>query len=403
VRGRMLSTTTAIIHWDGPEEANGQVVGYRVYYTDDNTLQVNQWEKLMVRGANFITIQSLTPNKTYYIRVLAFTSVGDGPLSQDLQIIAKTGVPSQPSDFKGEAKSETSILLSWVAPPQSGPENLITGYELVYRRSDDNEEKKLNFDPTSSYLMKNLKPFSSYTFQLAARSKHGIGAYTNEVTIDTPQTQPSAPPQEVTCSSPSSTSILVSWAPPLAEFQNGIITGYSIQYSVTEGDNRTSQRVSDIPPESSQYLLENLEKWTEYGITVRALTEAGEGPESLQLLVRTEEDVPSGPPRDVETEALNSSAVRVVWRAPAVERQHGQVRGYQVHYVKMNYGEPTGPNLIKDILIDDSQWEYNESTEYEVVLGELQADTAYSVSVGAYTAKGDGARSKPQTLCTTLA
>ncbi|XP_071264368.1 protein tyrosine phosphatase receptor type Db [Salvelinus alpinus] len=402
VRGRMLSTTTAIIHWDGPEEANGQVVGYRVYYTDDNTLQVNQWEKLMVRGVNFITIQSLTPNKTYYIRVLAFTSVGDGPLSQDLQIIAKTGVPSQPSDFKGEAKSETSILLSWVAPPQSGPENLITGYELVYRRSGDNEEKKLNFDPASSYLIRNLKSFSSYTFQLAARSKHGIGAYTNEVTTDTPQTQPSAPPQQVTCSSPSSTSILVSWAPPLAEFQNGIITGYSIQYSVTEGDNRTSQQVSRIPPESSPYLLENLEKWTEYGITVRALTEAGEGPESLQLLVRTEEDVPSGPPRDVATEAVNSSAIRVVWRAPAVERQHGQVRGYQVHYMKMNYGDPAGPNLIKDILLDDSQWEYNESAEYEVVLGELQADTAYSVSVGAYTAKGDGARSKPQTLCTTL-
>ncbi|XP_036828481.1 receptor-type tyrosine-protein phosphatase delta-like [Oncorhynchus mykiss] len=402
VRGRMLSTTTAIIHWDGPEEANGQVVGYRVYYTDDNTLQVNQWEKLMVRGVNFITIHSLTPNKTYYIRVLAFTSVGDGPLSQDLQIIAKTGVPSQPSDFKGEAKSETSVLLSWVAPPQSGPENLITGYELVYRRSGDNEEKKLNFDPASSYLIKNLKPFSSYTFQLAARSKHGIGAYTNEVTTDTPQTQPSAPPQEVTCSSPNSTSILVSWAPPLAEFQNGIITGYSIQYSVTERDNRTSQQVSRIPPGSSPYLLENLEKWTEYGITVRALTEAGEGPESLQLLVRTEEDVPSGPPRDVASEAVNSSAVRVVWRAPAVERQHGQVRGYQVHYMKMNYGEPAGPNLIKDILLDDSQWEYNESAEYELVLGELQADTAYSVSVGAYTAKGDGARSKPQTLCTTL-
>lgn len=50
-----------------------------------------QWEKQMVRSANFITIQSLTPNRTYYIRVLAFTSVGDGPLSQDLQIIAKTG------------------------------------------------------------------------------------------------------------------------------------------------------------------------------------------------------------------------------------------------------------------------------------------------------------------------
>ncbi|XP_055079626.1 protein tyrosine phosphatase receptor type Db isoform X3 [Periophthalmus magnuspinnatus] len=188
VRGRMLSTTTAIIHWDEPEEPNGQVVGYRVYYTTDNLLPVNQWEKQMVRSANFITIQSLTPNKTYYIRVLAFTSVGDGPLSQDLQIIAKTGVPSQPSEFKGEAKSETSILLSWVAPPQGGPDHQITGYELVYRRSDETEEKKVSFEPTTSYLLKNLKPFSTYTFQLAAKSKHGVGAYTNEVSIDTPQT-----------------------------------------------------------------------------------------------------------------------------------------------------------------------------------------------------------------------
>ncbi|XP_035493677.1 protein tyrosine phosphatase receptor type Db isoform X12 [Scophthalmus maximus] len=188
VRGRMLSTTTAIIHWDEPEEPNGQVVGYRVYYTSDNTLTVNQWEKQMVRSASFITIQGLTPNKTYYIRVLAFTSVGDGPLSQDLQIIAKTGVPSQPSEFKGEAKSETNILLSWVAPPQGGPDNQITGYELVYRRADDTEEKKMSFEPTTSYLLKNLKPFSTYTFQLAARSKHGIGAYTNEVSIETPQT-----------------------------------------------------------------------------------------------------------------------------------------------------------------------------------------------------------------------
>lgn len=49
-------------------------------------------------------------------------------------------VPSQPSEFKGEAKSETSILLSWVAPPQGGPDNQITGYELVYRRADDTQE-----------------------------------------------------------------------------------------------------------------------------------------------------------------------------------------------------------------------------------------------------------------------
>ncbi|XP_034712537.1 receptor-type tyrosine-protein phosphatase delta-like isoform X40 [Etheostoma cragini] len=188
VRGHMLSTTTAVIHWDEPEEANGQIMGYRVYYTMDSTQHVNVWEKQIVRGSNFVTIQGLIPNKTYYIKVLAYTSVGDGPLSADLQIIAKTGVPSQPTDFKGEAKSETSILLSWIAPAQTGQENQITGYELMYRKRDDKEEKRISFEPTTTYLLKDLKPFTTYTFRLAARSKHGVGAYTNEISAETPQT-----------------------------------------------------------------------------------------------------------------------------------------------------------------------------------------------------------------------
>ncbi|XP_041635295.1 receptor-type tyrosine-protein phosphatase delta-like isoform X22 [Cheilinus undulatus] len=188
VRGHMMSATTAVIHWDEPEEANGQIMGYRVYYTMDSTQHVNLWEKQIVRGSNFVTIQGLIPNKTYYIKVLAYTSVGDGPLSPDLQIIAKTGVPSQPTDFKGEAKSETSILLSWIAPAQTGQENQITGYELMYRKRDEKEERRISFEPTTTYLLKELKPFTTYTFRLAARSKHGVGAYTNEISAETPQT-----------------------------------------------------------------------------------------------------------------------------------------------------------------------------------------------------------------------
>ncbi|XP_033507478.1 receptor-type tyrosine-protein phosphatase delta isoform X28 [Epinephelus lanceolatus] len=299
VRGHMLSTTTAVIHWDEPEEANGQIMGYRVYYTMDSTQHVNLWEKQIVRGSNFVTIQGLIPNKTYYIKVLAYTSVGDGPLSPDLQIIAKTGVPSQPTDFKGEAKSETSILLSWIAPAQTGQENQITGYDLIYRKRDDKEEKRISFEPTTTYLLKDLKPFTTYTFRLAARSKHGVGAYTNEISAETPQT------------------------------------------------------------------------------------------------------LPSGPPRKVEVEAVNSSSIKVIWRSPMPTKQHGQIRGYQVHYVRMVNGEPTGQPVIKDILIDDAQWEYDDSTEHEMIITELQAETTYSVTVAAYTTKGDGARSKPKLITTT--
>nr|XP_055073789.1 receptor-type tyrosine-protein phosphatase S-like isoform X39 [Misgurnus anguillicaudatus] len=299
VRGRMLSATTAIIHWDEPEEANGQITGYRVYFTTDPSQHVNQWEKQIVRTSNFLTIPGLTPNKTYYIKVLAFTSVGDGPLSSDLQIIAKTGVPSQPTDFKGEAKSETSILLSWNPPTQSGQDNQIIGYELLYKTGDDKEEKRVSFEPTTTYLLKDLRPFTTYSFQLAARSKHGVGAYTNEISAETPQT------------------------------------------------------------------------------------------------------LPSGPPRKVEVEAVNSSSVKVLWRSPVPSRQHGQIRGYQVHYVRMVNGEPVGHPAIKDILIEDAQWEYDDSAEHELLLSDLHAESTYSVTVAAFTTKGDGARSKPKLVTTT--
>ncbi|KAM4536549.1 receptor-type tyrosine-protein phosphatase delta isoform 9-T13 [Odontesthes bonariensis] len=299
VRGHMMSATTAVIQWDEPEEANGQIMGYRVYYTMNSDQHVNIWEKQIVRGSNFVTIQGLIPNKTYYIKVLAYTSVGDGPLSPDLQIIAKTGVPSQPTDFKGEAKSETSILLSWNAPAQTGQENSVTGYELMYRKKDDKDEKRVSFEPTTTYLLKDLKPFTTYYFRLAAHSKHGVGAYTSEISAETPQT------------------------------------------------------------------------------------------------------LPSGPPRKVEVEAVNSSSIKVIWRSPVPTKQHGQIRGYQVHYVRMVNGEPTGQPVIKDILIDDAQWEYDDSTDHEMIITELQAETTYAVTVAAYTTKGDGARSKPKLITTT--
>ncbi|KAK1175774.1 receptor-type tyrosine-protein phosphatase delta isoform X12 [Acipenser oxyrinchus oxyrinchus] len=388
VTARMLSSTTILVQWEEPEEANGQIQGYRVYYTMEPSQHVNNWQKHNVGDTHITTISGLTPQKTYHIKVLAFTSVGDGPLSNDIQVITKTGVPAQPTNFKAEAKSETSILLSWVPPKGDS----IIGYELVYKKGEQGEEQHVTFEPDTSYLLQGLKPFTNYFFRLAARSSYGQGAATTEISAETPQTQPSAPPQDIKCTSPSSTSILVSWLPPPVELQNGIITKYSIQYAAIEGEDTNPHHISDLYPETSQYLLEELEKWTEYRVTVSAHTEVGPGPESLPQLIRTDEDVPSGPPRKVEVEAVNSTSIKVTWRSPVPNKQHGQIRGYQVHYVKMDNGEPRGQPMIKDIMLADAQ---------VMVISGLQPETTYSVTVTAYTTKGDGARSKPKLVSTT--
>ncbi|XP_031363223.1 receptor-type tyrosine-protein phosphatase delta isoform X24 [Lonchura striata] len=286
VQARMLSSTTILVQWEEPEEPNGQIQGYRVYYTMDPTQHVNSWMKHNVADSHITTIGNLVPQKTYSVKVLAFTSVGDGPLSSDIQVITQTGVPGQPLNFKAEPESETSILLSWT-PPRS---DTISSYELVYKDGEHGEEQRVSTEPTTSYRLQGLRPNSLYLFRLAARSPQGLGASTAEISA------------------------------------------------------------------------------------------------------RTMQSIPSGPPRKVEVEAVNSTAVRVSWRSPVPNKQHGQIRGYQVHYVRMENGEPKGQPMLKDIMLADAQ---------EMIISGLQPETTYSFTVTAYTTKGDGARSKPKLVSTT--
>uniref|UniRef100_A0A8B9MGA8 Receptor-type tyrosine-protein phosphatase S n=1 Tax=Accipiter nisus TaxID=211598 RepID=A0A8B9MGA8_9AVES len=388
VQARMLSSTTILVQWEEPEEPNGQIQGYRVYYTMDPTQHVNSWMKHNVADSHITTIGNLVPQKTYSVKVLAFTSVGDGPLTSDIQVITQTGVPGQPLNFKAEPESETSILLSWT-PPRS---DTISSYELIYKDGEHGEEQRVSTEPATSYRLQGLRPNSLYLFRLAARSPQGLGASTAEISARTMQSKPSAPPQDISCTSPSSTSILVSWKPPPVEKQNGIITEYSIKYIGIDGEDVKPHEILGISSDSTQYLLEQLEKWTEYRISVTAHTDVGPGPESLAVLIRTDEDVPSGPPRKVEVEAVNSTAVKVSWRSPVPSKQHGQIRGYQVHYVRMENGEPKGQPMLKDVMLADAQ---------EMIISGLQPETTYSFTVTAYTTKGDGARSKPKLISTT--
>ncbi|XP_039371130.1 receptor-type tyrosine-protein phosphatase S isoform X5 [Mauremys reevesii] len=387
VQGRMLSGTTMIIQWEEPVEPNGQIRGYRVYYTMEPDQPVSNWQKHNVDDSLLTTVGSLLEDETYTVRVLAFTSVGDGPLSDPIQVKTQQGVPGQPMNFQAEARTETSIRVSWSPPRQE----IITKYELSYREGDRGREVLKTFEPTTSFTVEGLKPNTEYVFRLAARSALGLGAYTPEVRERTLQSKPSAPPQDIKCVSTRSTAILVSWRPPPAESQNGVLAGYSVRYRALDSEDTELKEVNDIPPTTNQILLEQLEKWTEYRITVVAHTEVGPGPESSPVVVRTDEDVPSAPPRKVEVEVLNSTAIQVFWRSPVQNRQHGQIRGYQVHYVRMENGEAKGLPQIKDVMLADAQ---------EMIIAGLQPETSYSITVAAYTMKGDGARSKPKLVTT---
>ncbi|XP_023195285.1 receptor-type tyrosine-protein phosphatase S-like isoform X10 [Xiphophorus maculatus] len=402
IKAQILPQNTMMVQWEEPEEPNGQIKGYRVYYTMDDSQPMSLWQIHNVQDSLITTIQSLVPQGTYTIKVLAFTSVGDGPFSAPIQVKVLQGVPGQPSKFQVGAVSDTSIELTW--EPAYEKEGIIN-YELRYKEGDSDTQMTKTFGPTKSYVVESLRPNTKYRFSLAAISNKGIGAFTNEISERTLQAKPSAPPQEIKCSTTSSTSLLVSWRPPPLKSQNGDLTGYRVRYQAvgpSEGASDDTDPMEELPVPATEerVLLQRLEKWTQYQITVSASTEIGPGPESEPLICRTDEDVPGAAPRRVEVEVLNSTALKVMWRSVTPGKQNGQIRGYQVHYVRVENGESRGLPLIKDVMLADAQWETDDTAEYEMVIGGLKPDTTYSVTVAAYTTKGDGARSKPKVVVT---
>ncbi|XP_032250351.1 receptor-type tyrosine-protein phosphatase S isoform X8 [Phoca vitulina] len=235
VQARMLSATTMIIQWEEPVEPNGLIRGYRIYYTMEPEHPVGNWQKHNVDDSLLTTVGSLLEDETYTVRVLAFTSVGDGPLSDPIQVKTQQGVPGQPMNFRAEAKSETSIGLSWSPPRQES----IIKYELLFREGDHGREVGRTFDPATAFVVEDLKPNTEYAFRLAARSPQGLGAFTPVVRQRTLQ---SISPKNFKVKMIMKTSVLLSW-----EFPDNYNspTPYKIQYNglTLDVDGRTTKKL----------------------------------------------------------------------------------------------------------------------------------------------------------------
>ncbi|XP_048019499.1 receptor-type tyrosine-protein phosphatase S isoform X7 [Megalobrama amblycephala] len=402
IQARIISQNAVMVRWDEPEEPNGLIKGYRVYYTMDPSQPMSNWQIHNVQDSMITTIHSLVPSETYTIRVLAFTSVGDGPFSDPVHVKVRPGVPGQPGKFQVGKVTDTSVELTWEPAYSKEP---VKAYELIYKSPDLGVQEKRNFEPRTSYVVEGLRANTEYTFSLAAVSNKGIGAFTNEINQRTAQAKPTSPPREVRCSAAGSTSLSVSWAPAPEEQQNAAPLGYEVHYQVSGDDTGgfDSPQTLRLEPDVGQTLLKGLRRWSSYRVTVAALTEQGDGPQSQAVECRTDEDVPGAPPRQVDVQPLNSTSVKVLWHSVLPGQRNGQIRGYQVHYARMENGESQGLPRIKDMMLDDAQRDVDETAQYELIIEDLQPETLYSISVAAYTVKGDGAQSVAHLVQTPVA
>ena len=91
--------------------------------------------------------------------------------------------------------------------------------------------------------------------------------------------------------------------------------------------------------------------------------------------------MPSAPPQNVLTEALDSQTIKVQWDPPARDKQNGQILGYRVLYTEADsvrgFDEATRLNI-------------GERQRTSAEIGNLRKFTDYKIWVVAYTSVGDG-------------
>ncbi|XP_059424965.1 receptor-type tyrosine-protein phosphatase S-like isoform X16 [Carassius carassius] len=267
IQARIISQNTMMVRWDEPEEPNGQIKGYRVYYTMDPSQPMSMWHIHNVQDSVITTIQSLVASETYTIRVLAFTSVGDGPFSDPIHVKVLQGVPGQPTNFQVGEVSDTSVELTW--EPAFEKEGIIS-YELHYKEGGQESQVKKTFSPASSYVVEGLRANTEYYFSLAAISNKGIGAFTNEISQRTSQANV---PKNFTVKLTTKTTALLTWKFSDSRFPYRCMLEY----------NR--QKI-DIDARMNKALITNLRPNSTYEVRITCQESSDGGPKH-KLIART--------------------------------------------------------------------------------------------------------------------
>ncbi|XP_047993091.1 tyrosine-protein phosphatase Lar isoform X5 [Leguminivora glycinivorella] len=332
VQVRPLSSSTMVIQWDEPETPNGQVTGYKIYYTTDPSQTLQSWHSQMMDNSHLTTISELTPHTVYTIRVQAYTSVGPGPISPPVQVKTQQGVPSQPSNLVAVEAGETSVTLSWRRPAHAG-DNIVS-YELYWNDTYAKQHHRKRIPITETYTLNGLYPNTLYYIWLAARSQRGEGATTPPIAVRTKQYVPGEP-QDVKVTAINSTSLHVTWKPPTEKEKNGIIRGYHVHVQEVREEGKgllnDPMRFNVMDDTTLELNISGLQPDSRYNVQVAALTRKGDGDRSAPVSVKTPGGVPNRPQvnlKVLEREPIVS--IELEWTKPT--HTYGDLLGYRLRY-----------------------------------------------------------------------
>ncbi|CAG5122899.1 unnamed protein product, partial [Candidula unifasciata] len=293
--------------------------------------------------------------------------------------------PEPPGKVEVVNVTSRGIFVSWQTPFDGN--SPIIGYTIQYKNDTEIWQGLLpNITVGRSQqlaLLSNLLPSFRYHIRVLANNSVGYSDPSEIVEAQTEEEAPNGPPDRVTVQAVGSQAL----KPPVIGFQNGKILGYYIGYKETQSpaqfiyETHEVQAGAEKRGTATEHTISKLKKFTQYTVHVKAYNIKGISPASANVNVFTLEDVPSQPPEGVQASALSSDSIKVAWSPPPLFTLHGILQGYKILYKPVRLDE------------DESDANFQTSSQLEIVLFGLEKFTNYSIQVLAYTRKGEGVRS----------
>ncbi len=356
-----LSETSLTLEWDAPSDDGGSPVAT---YQVEQRVGSSAFQWVRTTAVPSVDLENLLPTGSYFFRVRAVNAAGEGAWSDEYGPVTLREVtqPGAPTILGHTLLGDTSLLLEWEEPSDTGGDNLAYEVEL---RAGTSPWQLQTITPFTSVQVDNLVPSAEYLFRVRAKNGSGPGAWSDEYGPVTLQglSKPGTP-TGLTHSTLSDTSLTLAWEAP-EDAGGGPLT-----YEVAQKVGLSAFNLVTTTSETSIDIT-GLQPTGAYMWRVRALNGGpapGEWSAPYGPVTLREVDPPSEP-QDIEVSASGTSNLIVTWRAPA--SLGGAPVTYDVEYTS------------------DGLWEKHASTTaVSTAITGLSRGVSYSVRVAARNSGG---------------
>ncbi|XP_060108530.1 neural cell adhesion molecule L1 [Heteronotia binoei] len=339
-----------------------------------------------------LTITDLDYSDEGVYSCVAWTSLDSVKKSARLLV---AGLPGPVFDLELSEQQERQVKLTWT--PGDDHNSPILQYYVLFEESifDPGQWHTLTHVPGNQPWAKlHLSPYGKYRFRVQAANAHGRGNQSDN--SDLYETSPAAPdlnPSEVKGEGNETSNMIITWKPlPPMEWNAPEVT-YHVQWRPLNEPEWDEVEVAGPP-----VVVTGTETFSPYLIKVQAHNPYGSGPEPEIVRGYSGEARPEATPENVGVEELNSTAIRLSWSLPNVEKIWGHLKGFKVYYTWLKpEGEHSCPQPPPHGHHHQNKRDpplLVEGNVSQVVLGVFRPWTRYQIEMTVLNGKGEGPKSE---------